>query len=180
MFPSGAAVGETQPRSQLSSAISDLTSPVKLVGKIHSRFQASSYNSDSGNWPGYEAGEVPLLFCRRLFGKRKDPGDEVGTCDSIVSSTSCKECPKQLSKKGNFSFLLSLHLCSFLLFPFNLFLLSLLRNVSDIHKSHGILSRKRTENIRNCFLRVIGKGARNYHHHHHYYRHHQFRKNCDH
>ena len=180
MFPSGAAVGETQPRSQLSSAISDLTSPVKLVGKIHSRFQASSYNSDSGNWPGYEAGEVPLLFCRRLFGKRKDPGDEVGTCDSIVSSTSCKECPNQLSKKGNFSFLLSLHLCSFLLFPFNLFLLSLLRNVSDIHKSHGILSRKRTENIRNCFLRVIGKGARNYHHHHHYYRHHQFRKNCDH
>ena len=42
-----------QPRSQSSLAISDVTSPVKLVGKIRS--QASSGNSDSGSWPGYEA-----------------------------------------------------------------------------------------------------------------------------
>ena len=94
-----AAVGETQPRSQSSSAISDVTSPAKLVGKIRSRFQASSYNSYSANWPGYEAGGDPLLFCRHLFGKRKDPGDEVGTCDSIVSSTPCKECPKATELK---------------------------------------------------------------------------------
>ena len=51
----------TQPRCQSSSAISDVTSPVKLVGKIRrgryrTRFQASSGNSDSENWPGYEAG----------------------------------------------------------------------------------------------------------------------------
>ena len=44
-----------QPRAQSSSAISDVTSPVKLVGKIRTRFQASSGNSDSANWPGYEA-----------------------------------------------------------------------------------------------------------------------------
>ena len=48
-----------QPRSQSSSAISDVTSPVKLVGKIRlgyrARFQASSGHSDSANWPGYEA-----------------------------------------------------------------------------------------------------------------------------
>ena len=48
-----------QPRSQSSSAISDETSPVKLVGKIRpSRylawFQASSCYSDSANWSGYE------------------------------------------------------------------------------------------------------------------------------
>ena len=47
-----------QPRSQSSSAISDVTSPVKLVGKIRTRFQASSGNSDSANWPGYETGVV--------------------------------------------------------------------------------------------------------------------------
>ena len=44
--------------------ISDVTSPVKLVGKNHTialshinriRLQASSGNSDSANWPGYEA-----------------------------------------------------------------------------------------------------------------------------
>ena len=36
-----------------------VTSPVKLVGKIRpgyrARFRASSCNSDSANWPGYEA-----------------------------------------------------------------------------------------------------------------------------
>ena len=47
-----------QPRSQSSSAIADVTSPAKLVGKIRTRFQASSGNSDSANWPGYEAGVV--------------------------------------------------------------------------------------------------------------------------
>ena len=45
-----------QPRSQSSSAISDVTSPVKLVGKIRTRFQASSGNSDSANWAGYKTG----------------------------------------------------------------------------------------------------------------------------
>ena len=94
-----AAVRETQPRSQSSSAILDVTSPVRLVGKIRSRFQASSYNSDSANWPGYEAGGDPLLFCRHLFGKRKDSREEVGTCDSIVSSTPCKDCPKATELK---------------------------------------------------------------------------------
>ena len=44
-----------QPRSQSSSAISDVTSPVKLVGKIRTQFQDSSGNSDSANWPWYEA-----------------------------------------------------------------------------------------------------------------------------
>ena len=51
--------GGYQPRSQSSSAISDVTSPVKLVGKIRpgrARFQASSGHSDSANRPGYEAG----------------------------------------------------------------------------------------------------------------------------
>ena len=41
--------------SQSSTAISDVTSPVKLVGKIRTWFQASSGNSNSANWPGYEA-----------------------------------------------------------------------------------------------------------------------------
>ena len=40
-----------------SLAISDVTSPVKLVGKIRTWFQASPGNSDSANWPGYEAGK---------------------------------------------------------------------------------------------------------------------------
>ena len=46
-----------QPLSQSSLAILDVTSPVKLVVKIRyrTRFQASSGNSDSVNWPGYEA-----------------------------------------------------------------------------------------------------------------------------
>ena len=56
-----------QPRSQLSSAISDATSPVKLVGKIRlgryrARFQASSGHSDSANRPGYEAEQTLLNF----------------------------------------------------------------------------------------------------------------------
>ena len=50
------SVGSDQPRSQSSSAISDVTSPVKLVEKIRTRFQASSGNSDSANWPGCEDG----------------------------------------------------------------------------------------------------------------------------
>ena len=33
-----------------------VTSPVMLVGKTRPRFQASSGNSDSTNWPGYEVG----------------------------------------------------------------------------------------------------------------------------
>ena len=48
-----------QPPSQSCSAISDVTSSFKLVGKI--RFQASSGNSDSVNWPGYEAGSKPFI-----------------------------------------------------------------------------------------------------------------------
>ena len=104
-----AAVRETQPRSQSSSAISDVAAPVKLVAKIRSRFQASSYS---------------FFFYGNFF-----------CC------------------------------CSFLLFLFNLFLLSLLRNVSDMHKSPGFFLANRRK-----FLCVIGKGARNHHHHH--YRHH--------
>ena len=53
-------VGILQPRSQSSSAISDVTSPVKLVGK--NRFQASSGHSDSTNRPGYEAGYFNWQF----------------------------------------------------------------------------------------------------------------------
>ena len=33
-----------------------------LVGKICTRFQASSGNSDSANWPGYEAGLISLMY----------------------------------------------------------------------------------------------------------------------
>ena len=70
----GVASGLRQPRRQSSSAISDVASPVKLVDRA--RFQASSGNSDSANWPGYEAGtEVfknivtgfSLLSSRLLF-----------------------------------------------------------------------------------------------------------------
>ena len=50
----GVVSGLRQPRRQSSSAISDVASPVKLVDRA--RFQASSGNSDSANWPGYEAG----------------------------------------------------------------------------------------------------------------------------
>ncbi|CAH3036933.1 unnamed protein product, partial [Porites evermanni] len=53
-----ATVAAAVPRSQSSSAIWD-ASPVKLVGKIHTRFQASSGNSDSANWPRYEAVFIP-------------------------------------------------------------------------------------------------------------------------
>ena len=55
-----------QCRSHSSSAISDVRSYVKLVGKIR---RASSGHSDSANWPGNEAGErckkdasTPLIF----------------------------------------------------------------------------------------------------------------------
>ena len=45
--------------------ISDMTSPVKLVGKIRlgyrARFQASSGHSDSANRPGYEVDQAQLL-----------------------------------------------------------------------------------------------------------------------
>ena len=54
--------GTNQSRSQSSSAISDVTSPVKLVGKVRTRFQASSGNSDSANWLGYEAGDKQQLI----------------------------------------------------------------------------------------------------------------------
>ena len=55
-----------QPRSQSSSTISDMTSPVKLGGKIRlghyrARFQASSGHSDSANRPGYEVDQAQLL-----------------------------------------------------------------------------------------------------------------------
>ena len=54
-----------QPRSQSSSAISDVTSPAKLVGKIRRglfvRFQASSGHSDNANRLGYE------LHCIHIF-----------------------------------------------------------------------------------------------------------------
>ena len=58
---------QVQPRSQSSSAISDVTSPVKLVGKIRyrARFQASSGHSDSANRPGYEADPSRGLSARR-------------------------------------------------------------------------------------------------------------------
>ena len=48
------AAGLRQPRPKSSSAIANVTSPVKLVDRA--RFQASYGNSDSANWPGYEAG----------------------------------------------------------------------------------------------------------------------------
>ena len=62
-----------QPRSQSSSVISDVTSPVKPVGKIRARFQASSGYSDSANRPGYEAAACRLgnlhsyIMCRSVF-----------------------------------------------------------------------------------------------------------------
>jgi len=45
-----------QPRSQSSSssAILNVTSPVKLVGRIRARFQVSSAHSESANWPQKE------------------------------------------------------------------------------------------------------------------------------
>ena len=56
--------GTNQPRSQSSSAISDVTSPVSLSGKFaldyRARFQASSCNWDGVNWPGYEPGYEQL------------------------------------------------------------------------------------------------------------------------
>ena len=58
------AWAKTQPRSQSPSTISDVTSPVKLVGKIRARFQASSSNSDSANWLGYEAELSLFRHCK--------------------------------------------------------------------------------------------------------------------
>ena len=54
--------GTNQRRSQSSSAISDVTPPVKLVGKVRTRFQASSGTSDRANWPWYEAGDKQQLI----------------------------------------------------------------------------------------------------------------------
>ena len=48
------------PSCQLSSAVSDVTSSVKLVGRNHrdvARFQASSSHKDSVHWLGNEAAE---------------------------------------------------------------------------------------------------------------------------
>ena len=58
----GVASGLRHSRRQSSSAISDVASPVKLID--HARFQASSGNSDSANWPGYGAGTE--VACARL------------------------------------------------------------------------------------------------------------------
>ena len=58
-------LGLDWPRSQSSSAISDVTSPVKFVGKFRARFQGSPCNSDSANCPGYEAGVRLRLLCVR-------------------------------------------------------------------------------------------------------------------
>ena len=46
-----------QPRfqSSSSSAILNVTSPVKLVGRLSARFQVSSAHSESANWPQKEA-----------------------------------------------------------------------------------------------------------------------------
>ena len=49
-------VRPAQPRSQSSSAISDVTSPVQASsGNIWSNLWSTSGHSDSANWPGYEA-----------------------------------------------------------------------------------------------------------------------------
>ena len=58
----GVASGLRHSRRQSSSAISDVASPVKLIDRA--RFQASSGNSDSANWPGYWAGTE--VACARL------------------------------------------------------------------------------------------------------------------
>ena len=58
----GVASGLRHSRRQSSSAISDVASPVKLIDRA--RFQASSGNSDSANWPGYGAGTE--VACARL------------------------------------------------------------------------------------------------------------------
>ena len=96
--------GKLQPRSQSSSAISDVTSPVKPVKKIRrgrtrTRFQGFSGNSDSENWPGYEAGETQTKATSA--GLRVDfpmsfrwrGGGEGGSNTKIVylRSTSCSE-----------------------------------------------------------------------------------------
>ena len=55
--PKTRSLGAQQPRSQSSLAISDVTSPVKLVGKIRAvSHSVPSFLLDSATWPGYEAG----------------------------------------------------------------------------------------------------------------------------
>ena len=54
--------GESQPRSQSSSAISNMTSAVKFVGRIP---QPSSPHSDSANMPGDENGRINILVMLR-------------------------------------------------------------------------------------------------------------------
>ena len=99
--------GKLRPRSQSSSAISDVTSPVKPVKKIHrgwtrTRFQDFSGNSDSENWPGYEAGEtqtkatsagVRVDFPRSFRWRGRGGGGGGGSNTKIVylRSTSCSE-----------------------------------------------------------------------------------------
>ena len=45
-----------QPRPQSSPASRDVTSPVKLAGRIRPQFQASFAHSHSAKWLGDEAG----------------------------------------------------------------------------------------------------------------------------
>ena len=87
----GVAGGLRQPRPQSSSAISDVTSPFKLVDRA--RFQASPGNSDSANWPGFEAGtEIfkkiltgsPLLSSRRFLLPRSFAARPTALTESLV------------------------------------------------------------------------------------------------
>ena len=94
-----------QPRSQSTSAISDVTSPVNLVGKIRARFQASSGHSDSANRPGYEAacgdrwwrGDRPDT--RRTRREREERGGDGQTALSLNRSPS-KEPPSPVQAVG--------------------------------------------------------------------------------
>ena len=96
--------GKLQPRSQSSSAISDVSSPVKPVKKIRRgrtrpRFQGFSGNSDSENWAGYEAGETQTKATSaglrvdfpRSFRWRGGGGGRSKTKIVYLWSTSCSE-----------------------------------------------------------------------------------------
>ena len=97
--------GKLQPRSQSSSAISDVSSPVKPVKKIRRgrtrpRFQGFSGNSDSENWPGYEAGETQTKatsaglrvdFPRSFRWRGGGGGGGSNTKIVYLRSTSCSE-----------------------------------------------------------------------------------------
>ena len=97
--------GKLQPRSQSSSAISDVSSPVKPVKKIRrgrtrARFQGFSRNSDSENWPGYEAGETQTKatsaglrvdFPRSFRWREGGWGGRSNTKIVYLRSTSCSE-----------------------------------------------------------------------------------------